>query len=368
MNRMATVHALLSSHVARHRQPFLLPSWTGPSGGRCETTTRKELLAGIDPRRIAVDVTGRLSWEYNPGLVSEYYPGIYMASGDVIAVSNATGDLEVRNATTGQLLLTQLDRLSTVVDGGNNTLFFSSQGEGSTAFQRFDLRSNKTVWNVTLNASYQVNHIQADWRRGEVLITGSSYLAVLDVETGAVKNMVGNRNILTRGINLPRALDATDSLLAIAWSSDTGSWNSVCALNTSTLQCAWETFNSTCGNSAVGGWSPAVYISYVGADVIVTVGNSGACLHGYSAADGALLWNATGAPADEFQSPMAVQGPGNATTVVSFSAPTTTVLAVDAQTGVANQLQASSYLVAIGVSDCGLIIGLGQGHVYGINP
>jgi hypothetical protein len=80
------------------------------------------------------------------------------------------------------------------------------------------------------------------------------------------------------------------------------------------------------------------------------------------------LWNATGAPADEFQSPMAVPGPGNATTVVSFSATTTTVLAVDAQTGVANQVQASSNLLTIGVSDCGLIIGLGASHVYGINP
>jgi hypothetical protein len=65
---------------------------------------------------------------------------------------------------------------------------------------------------------------------------------------------------------------------------------------------------------------------------------------------------------------MAVQGPGNATTVVSFSVSTSTVLAVDAQTGVANQLQASSNLVTIGVSDCGLIIGVGQSHVYGINP
>jgi hypothetical protein len=244
---------------------------------------------------IAVDVlTGQPSWEYNPGPISDSYPGIYMASGDVIAVVNATGAFEVRNATTGQLLLTQLG-LTMVIDGGNNTLFLSSQGEGSTAFQRFDLRSNKTVWNVTLNASYGVNHIQADWRRGEVFITGTSYVAVLDVETGAVKNMVGNRNILTRGVKLPRAPGATDSLLAIAWSSDTDSWNSVCALNTSTLQCAWETFNSTCGNSALGGWSPAAYINYVGADVIVTVGGSGACLHGYSAADGALLWNATGA-------------------------------------------------------------------------
>jgi hypothetical protein len=318
---------------------------------------------------IAVDVaTGRLSWEYNPGLVNENYPEIYMASGDVIAVMNATDDFEVRNATTGQLLLTQLD-LTMVIDGGNNTLFLSSQGEGSTAFQRFDLRSKKTVWNVTLNASSGVNHIQANWRRGEVFITGSSFAAVLDVETGAVKNMVGNRNIVTRGVQLPRAPHAMESLLAIAWGSDTGSWNSVCALNTSTLQCAWETFNATCGNSALGEWFPAAYINYVGADVIVTVGSSGACLHGYSAADGALLWNATGGSnTDQFQSPLAVPGPGNATTVVSFSATTTTVLTVDAQTGVANQVQASPNLVTIGVSDCGLIIGLGASHVYGINP
>jgi hypothetical protein len=318
---------------------------------------------------IAVDVaTGKPSWEYNLGPLSENYLGMYMASGDVIAVVNATGDFEVRNATTGQLLLTQLNAFTTVIDGGNNALFLSSQGEGSTAFQRFDLRSKKTVWNVTLNASY-VNSMQANWRRGEVLITGSSYVAVLDVETGALKNMVGNRTILTRGVNLPRAPGATDSLLAIAWSSDTDSWNSVCALNTSTLQCAWETFNSTCGNSGSEGWFPADYISYVGADVIVTVGYSDGCLHGYSAADGSLLWNATGGSMDRFQSPMTVQGPGNATTVVSFSVTfATTVLTVDAQTGVANQLQASSNLLTIGVSDCGLIIGLGASHVYGINP
>jgi hypothetical protein len=70
---------------------------------------------------------------------------------------------------TGQLLLTQLYRSTTVIDGGN--------------FQRFDLRSNKTVWNVTLNASNGVDSMQADWRRGEVFITVSAYLAVLDVET-----------------------------------------------------------------------------------------------------------------------------------------------------------------------------------------
>jgi hypothetical protein len=91
--------AVLSNYTASN---FGYP-WLAQDGNR-----RHVYLLGNESF-IAVDVaTGQPSWEYNPGVVYEDSPEVYMASGDVIAVVNATGDFEVRNATTGQLLLTQL--------------------------------------------------------------------------------------------------------------------------------------------------------------------------------------------------------------------------------------------------------------------
>jgi outer membrane protein assembly factor BamB len=322
---------------------------------------------------IAIDVTtGKPAWEYNPGGMNENYPVLLTASENIVAVSNASGVIEVRNATTGQLLVTRLNEQSLVADGGRDTVFLNSAPAAVVGadVQRIDLRSNKTLWNATI-AAPQVGlwAMQVDWQRGELLMTGAVYVAVLNVETGTLKNMVSNKSIGSAGVVLPRAPGATDSLIAIAWASLNLSSNSVCALNISTLQCAWETFNSTCGSSGPGDWLPATTITYVGADVIVTIGSGRNCLTGYSAIDGTLLWTTNSSIYDNLLStPVSFTGPGNATTIVSLSTFTQVVVTVDATTGAMNQLQGSANLVKIGVTESGLIVGLGAGHVYGIRP
>jgi hypothetical protein len=321
----------------------------------------------------AVDVTtGKPAWEYNPGEVNMNYPVLLTASENIVAVSNASGVIEVRNATTGQLLVTRPNEEgSLVADGGRDTIFVNSVPAtiAGADVQRIDLRSNKTLWNATI-AAPQVGLLamQVDWQRGELLVTGSEYVAVLNVETGTLINKVSNKSLGSAGVFLPRAPGATDSLIAVAWASFNGSSNSVCALNISTLQCAWETFNATCGISGPGDWLPATSIAYVGADVIVTIGNGDNCLTGYSAIDGTLLWTTGPSFNNQLSTPVSFAGPGNATTVVSLSTFSAVVFTVDATTGAVNELQGSTNLVKIGVTESGLIVGLGAGHVYGIRP
>jgi hypothetical protein len=106
----------------------------------------------------------------------------------------------------------------------------------------------------------------------------------------------------------------------------------------------------------------------VGADVIVTIGNGDNCLTGYSAIDGTLLWTTGPSFNNQLSTPVSFAGPGNATTVVSLSTFSAVVFTVDATTGAVNELQGSTNLVKIGVTESGLIVGLGAGHVYGIRP
>jgi outer membrane protein assembly factor BamB len=319
---------------------------------------------------IAVDVTtGKPAWEYNPGGINDNYPVLFSASENIVAVSNASGVIEVRNATTGELLVTRPNAQSLVADGGRDNIFLSSASVVGADVQRIDLRSNKTLWNATIaTPQCSVLAMQVNWQRGELLMTGSEYVAVLNVETGALENMVSNKSLVSAGAVLPRVSGATDSLIAVAWAPLNGSSNSVCALNTSTLQCVWETFDASCGNSGPGEWFPATSITYVGADVIVTIGGGRNCLTGYSAIDGTLLWT-TGQSFDiQFTTPVSFTGPGNATTIVSLNTLTAVVFTVDATMGAVNQLQGSTNLVKIGVTESGLIVGLGAGHVYGIRP
>jgi outer membrane protein assembly factor BamB len=330
---------------------------------------RRHVYLMCDHEFVAIDVmTGQPTWGYDPGEYgSDSYPSVSIAVRDVIAVSDASGRIQVLNATTGHVLVsrTYSTEAPVVMTGDHDTIFLSSMdASGTVAIQRIDLRTNQTVWNTT-NADIAAGVLGMQMQRDELLVTGILFVAVLDVKSGAVKNTLGSNFIGSTGAVLPRA---TGSLIAIPRAAETHAWNSVCALNTTTMQCAWETFNATCGqSSAASGWNAAQFIAYVGADVLVTVGNGDNCLHGYSSLDGTLLWTAGGNPTDSFTLPSAFAGPGNSTTVVSLDLGSV-IFTIDAHTGATNKIQAPPNLEATSLTVNGLIIGVSSYHVYGIHP
>jgi hypothetical protein len=330
---------------------------------------------------VAVDSdTGRMVW-----MLENVWAETITARDDVLILTSANNAFVV-NVTNGQqlsmLTLTGLttwsEAMAVFAYGGHATLFTAMTAPGQPGFSvsRIDLLTNNFVWNVTIaNADGSLanaQEMQVNWDRRELFIIANNSISTLDMGTGAVKAI-----IYKSPTSWARA--ARDGVEIVALSDASNTWSSVCAMNTSTLECIWETFNATCsypGSSSAGMWRGAASLATAGSDVVVAIGYTGGCLHGYSAADGSIMWTHNGTMSDTWMLPLAdFKGTVNHTAITAVdNNPTTgiTIVALNPRTGsvmntINNFTSFETYPTsALTVTDDGMVIVAATNHVYGI--
>jgi hypothetical protein len=332
-----------------------------------------------DAAFVAVDSdTGRMVW-----MLENVWAETITARDDVLILGTITNTVLVVNVTNGQQLVSKSGTekwnaaFGVFAYGGGALFWATTAASGQPGFfvSRIDLLSNDTVWNVTIaNGTFaNAQEMQVSWDRRELFIIANNSISTLDMGTGAVKAI-----IYKSPSSWARA--ARDGVEIVALSDASNSWSSVCAMNTSTLECIWETFNATCsypGSSSAGMWRGAASLATAGSDVVVAIGYTGGCLHGYSAADGSIMWTHNGTMSDTWMLPLAdFKGTAKGTAAITAvdNNPTTgiTIVALDARTGsvintINNFTSFQTYPTsALTVTDDGMVVVAATNHVYGI--
>jgi hypothetical protein len=343
--------------------------WTAPDGNR-----RHVYVAGPSNFTAIDTTTGEDAWTWSTGSLLSAYEDV------VIVNSSTSAQINVLNASSGQELYAapNADVFFAVYRGRNSVFWFTTTASGFDV-ARVDLHTKRTLWTVTVNNTVVYGSVatQVDWTRRELFVmSGAMVYTVLDVDTGTQKASYVSQALGWVSALRPEApSDGSGGTALLALSGITGeSWSAICAMNTSSLECKWTTYNSTCGVSGVGDWYPAMSMAYAGPDVVTTTGGSQECFHGFAASNGTALWTSPSNDTFLWATTGSFTAGRGKTTVVALNkyfggntASDCTVLALDAWTGQqVSAIDGFAGCMSMAVTDGGVAIVQSPDYVYGI--